>query len=94
MLAIMLASHPSKPALVYSIFDATYGLGATVGPVLCALLFDLFGFLLPFLVCGCALLFSTLVSYPQVRPISREAAGQLAEGGISLIYSMEKTNIE
>ena len=35
--------------------DATFGLGYTVGPVLGAFLYNLGGFLTPFLVCGLAM---------------------------------------
>ena len=34
-------SYPSRPAFVYSMYDATFGLGFTVGPVFGAMLFEL-----------------------------------------------------
>ena len=34
-------SYPSRPAFVYSLYDATFGLGFTVGPVFGAMLFEL-----------------------------------------------------
>ena len=48
-------SFPKNSGLVYSVMDATFGLGYTVGPVLGAFLYNLGGFLTPFLVCGLAM---------------------------------------
>ena len=33
ILAILLASHPTRPAAVYALTDTTFGLGFTLGPV-------------------------------------------------------------
>ena len=35
------SSYPSRPAFVYSLYDATFGLGFTIGPVFGAMLFEL-----------------------------------------------------
>ena len=46
--------------MVYSLIDATFGLGYTLGPVLGAFLYNYGGFLLPFLVSSLALMVSYL----------------------------------
>ena len=40
--------------MAYSVMDATFGLGMTVGPVIGVFLYNIGGFLTPFLVCGVA----------------------------------------
>ena len=66
LLSLLLSSHPSHPAAVYSFVDATFGLGFSLGPLLGSILFTLGGFLLPFLVCGAALLATGLAALPLV----------------------------
>lgn len=78
MLAILLASYPSRPAVVYSLYDATFGLGFTIGPVFGAMLYELSGFVLPFAVCGGALLLTSVISFPIVRPLTKEAESQIS----------------
>ena len=74
----LLPSYPSRPAAVYAFYDATFGLGFSLGPVLGAFLYDLSGFLLPFLVCGSALLLMGLLSFPVVLPVTKEAESQIS----------------
>ena len=40
--------------MAYSVMDATFGLGMTAGPVIGVFLYNIGGFLTPFLVCGVA----------------------------------------
>ena len=42
--------------MVYSLIDATFGVGYTLGPVIGAFLFNIGGFLLPFLASSIALM--------------------------------------
>ena len=48
-------SFPQNSGLVYSVMDATFGVGYTLGPVLGAFLYQTGGFITPFLVCGAAI---------------------------------------
>ena len=48
-------SFPQNSGLVYSVMDATFGVGYTLGPVLGAFLYQAGGFIAPFLVCGAAI---------------------------------------
>merc|ERR1712130_141220 len=43
VLAILLATYPTRPAAVYSLLDTTFGLGLSLGPVLGSLLFSFSG---------------------------------------------------
>ena len=45
-------SFPNNSGMVYSMVDATFGLGFTLGPVLGSVLYVYGGFLTPFLVTG------------------------------------------
>ena len=51
-------SFPENTGMVYSLIDATFGFGYTLGPVIGAFLYNLGGFLLPFLVSSLALMVS------------------------------------
>ena len=48
----MFTSFPGNSGLVYSLVDATFGAGFSLGPVLGALLYNAGGFLAPFLISG------------------------------------------
>ena len=54
----MIFRFPDNPGLVYSLIDATFGVGYTLGPVLGAGLYKLGGFLTPFLTSGAAVVVS------------------------------------
>ena len=54
-------SFPKNTGMVYSLIDATFGFGYTLGPVIGAFLYNLGGFLLPFLVSSLALMVSIRV---------------------------------
>ena len=45
-------SHPNQAGLVYSLVDGTFGAGYIMGPVIGAALYNLGGFLSPFLISG------------------------------------------
>ena len=49
------SSFPDNTGIAYSLFDAFYGLGCTLGPVIGAFLYALGGFPLPFWVDGAAI---------------------------------------
>ena len=51
-------SFPNSSGKVYSLVDATFGLGFTLGPVLGSFLYVAGGFVTPFVVTGCLLLVS------------------------------------
>ena len=51
-------SFPNSSGKVYSLVDATFGLGFTLGPVLGSLLYVAGGFVTPFVVTACLLLVS------------------------------------
>ena len=48
----MFSSFPYNSGLVYSLVDATFGAGFSLGPVLGALLYNAGGFLAPFVISG------------------------------------------
>ena len=48
----MFSSFPNNSGLVYSLVDATFGAGFSLGPVLGALLYNAGGFLAPFVISG------------------------------------------
>ena len=54
-LPFIVQSFPQNSGLVYSVIEATFGLGYTLGPVLGAFLYQAGGFNTPFLVCGAAI---------------------------------------
>ena len=66
VLAILLASHPKRPAAVYALIDTTYGLGQSLGPVFGSFMFSISGFLLPFCICGAAILPTGTLSLPLI----------------------------
>merc|ERR1712130_127206 len=80
VLAILLATYPTRPAAVYSLLDTTFGLGLSLGPVLGSLLFSFSGFLLPFLACGGAILTTGLLSLPQIGPLTSAAEKHITSG--------------
>ena len=47
---------PDRPGMVYSICDAMFGIGYTLGPFIGSILYEAGGFLLPFVLCGAAIL--------------------------------------
>ena len=51
-------SFPDNTGTAYSLFDAFYGLGCTLGPVIGAFLYALGGFSLPFWIDGAAIFVS------------------------------------
>ena len=55
-------SFPNSSGKVYSLVDATFGLGFTLGPVLGSFLYVAGGFITPFVVTGCLLLVSCHVT--------------------------------
>ena len=79
VLAILLATYPTRPAAVYSLLDTTFGLGLSLGPVLGSLLFSFYGFLFPFLACGAAILATGLLSLPQISPMTRAAEQHITD---------------
>ena len=48
-------SFPQNSGLVYSVMEATFAVGYTLGPALGAFLYQAGGFMTPFLVCGAAI---------------------------------------
>ena len=79
VLAILLATYPTRPAAVYSLLDTTFGLGLSLGPVLGSLLFSFSGFFFPFLACGAAILATGLLSLPQISPMTRAAEQHITD---------------
>ena len=63
-------SFPNSSGKVYSLVDATFGLGFTLGPVLGSFLYVAGGFVTPFIVTGCLLLVSCHVTCDSVTLIS------------------------
>ena len=61
---------PNSSGKVYSLVDATFGLGFTVGPVLGSFLFVAGGFVTPFIVTGCFLLVSCHMTWDSVTIIA------------------------
>ena len=55
-------SFPNSSGKVYSLVDATFGLGFTLGPVLGSFLYVAGGFITPFVVTACLLLVSCHVT--------------------------------
>ena len=55
-LAIGLTMFPSRIATVWAIFEMSAGLGVTAGPPLGGLVYDTYGFLVPFLLVGTMIL--------------------------------------
>lgn len=49
---ILCSSFQGQAGKVYSLIDATFGLGFTLGPTIGAIFYQLGGFMLPFMVCG------------------------------------------
>ena len=69
VLAILLASHPDRPAAVYAIVDTTFGLGFSFGPVLGTFLYEISGFLLPFYICGGGIFTTGMLALPLIRSL-------------------------
>ena len=69
VLAILLASHPDRPAAVYAIVDTTFGLGYSIGPVLGTFLYEISGFLLPFYICGGGIFTTGTLALPLIRSL-------------------------
>ena len=70
ILALLLASHPTRPAAVYALTDTTFGLGFSLGPVFGSLLHAYYGFLLPFCICGAAIFSTGMLSLPLISPLT------------------------
>ena len=77
VLAILLASHPTRPAAVYALLDTTFGLGFSLGPVFGSFMFTVSGFLLPFCVCGAAIFSTGMLSLPLIGPLTEAAEKHL-----------------
>ena len=77
VLAILLASHPSRPAAVYALLDTTYGLGNSLGPIFGSFMYTISGFLLPFCVCGAAIFSTGMLSLPLIGPLTSAAEKHL-----------------
>ena len=77
VLAILLASHPTRPAAVYALIDTTFGLGLSLGPVFGSSLYTISGFLLPFCVCGAAIFSTGMLSLPLIGPLTSAAEKHL-----------------
>ena len=71
-------SFPNSSGKVYSLVDATFGLGFTLGPVLGSFLYVAGGFVTPFIVTGCLLLVSCHVTRDSVTLISSQFSGVLS----------------
>ena len=69
VLAILLASHPDRPAAVYALIDTTWGLGSSLGPVIGTFLYEFSGFLLPFCICGAGIFTTGMLSLPLIRSL-------------------------
>ena len=67
---VILFSFPNSSGKVYSLVDATFGLGFTLGPVFGSFLYVAGGFVTPFIVTGCLLLVSCHVTRDSVTLIS------------------------
>ena len=77
VLAILLASHPTRPAAVYAFLDTTFGLGFSLGPVYGSFMYTVSGFLLPFCVCGAAIFSTGMLSFPLIGALAQAAEKQL-----------------
>lgn len=80
VLAILLKVFPEKYASILSWTETFFGLGYMLGPALGALLYDLGGFTLPFLVVGSVgfvVATSLVFSMPTVKAEVREATKTL-----------------
>ena len=77
VLAILLATYPTRHEAAYSLFVITLDLGRSLGPVLGSLLFSFSGFFLPFLGCGGAILATGLLSLSQIGPLTSAAEKQI-----------------
>ena len=77
ILAILLASHPTRPAAVYALTDTTYGLGLGLGNVFGSFVYNSSGFLLPFCICGAAIFSTGMLSLPLIGPLTKAAEEHL-----------------
>ena len=77
VLAILLASHPTRPAAVYALLDTTFGFGFSLGPVFGSFMYTISGFLLPFCVCGAAIFSTGMLSLPLIGPLTSVAEKHL-----------------
>ena len=77
VLAILLASHPTRPAAVYALLDTTFGLGFSLGPVFGSFMYTVSGFLLPFCVGGAAIFSTGMLSLPLIGPLTEAAEKHL-----------------
>ena len=62
--------------MVYSICDAMLGLGYTIGPMIGSFLYEYGGFVLPFLVCGGAILVTGVISLVTCHNLIKEAESE------------------
>ena len=79
----MVFSHPNKSGLVYALVDGTFGCGYMLGPVIGAGLYNLGGFLFPFLISGVAFILLSLQCVVVVKPLIRYAEDQMEEDSLS-----------
>ena len=77
VLAILLASHPTRPAAVYALLDTTFGLGFSLGPVYGSFMYTVSGFLLPFCVGGAAIFSTGMLSLPLIGTLTAAAEKHL-----------------
>ena len=77
VLAILLASHPTRPAAVYALLDTTFGLGFSLGPVYGFFMYTVSGFLLPFCVGGAAIFSTGMLSLPLIGTLTAAAEKHL-----------------
>ena len=76
-------SHPSKSGLVYALVDGTFGSGYMLGPVIGAGLYNLGGFLLPFLASGLVFILLSLQCVTLVKPLISHAEDQMEASSLS-----------
>ena len=91
-------SYPGKSGLVYALVDGTFGSGYMLGPVIGAGLYNLGGFLLPFLVSGLVFSLLSLQCVLVVKPLIRYAedmteASSLSSSSSSLVPLLQDLRV-
>ena len=62
VLAILMAKFPGHKSSIIAWTELFFNLGLTVGPVIGAFLYDSYGFFLPFIISGSAMLLSGAIA--------------------------------
>ena len=80
---IFFLSHPNKSGLVYALVDGTFGSGYMLGPVIGAGLYNLGGFLFPFLLSGLVFILLSVQCVAVVRPLIHYAEDQMEDSSLT-----------